>query len=224
MRCVYLAVLFSFVLITAPAALAQRPGGGGNGGGGFGGTALLGQKSVQTELKLSDEQVKKVNEFVAKQRETFAGLRDASREERRAKFEENRKASEAAVDSILDGEQRTRFGQIVLQLRGADALGDPEIAGKVGLDAEQKKNVDGLISSAREEMRSLFRQGGGGGGGADREAAREKLATLRTNLREKALGVLTPEQQAKWKELTGAPFEGEIRSPFDRGRQRGRDN
>jgi hypothetical protein len=31
------------------------------------------------------------------------------------------------------------------------------------------------------------------------------------------MGVLTPEQQAKWKELTGEPFKGEIRRGFRRG-------
>ena len=56
------------LIVSAPCAWAQRPGGRGGFGGGFGGGAsLLAQKSVQEELKLSEDQIKKVDEFLAKQ-------------------------------------------------------------------------------------------------------------------------------------------------------------
>jgi hypothetical protein len=62
-------------------------------------------------------------------------------------------------------------------------------------------------------MREAF-QGGGGGGGE----AREKLESLRKSSGEKIQALLTPEQQAKWKELVGEPFKGELR-PFGGGRR-----
>ena len=84
------------VMAGAPALAQeqQRPRGGGFGGSP---TFLLTQKSVQDELKLSAEQVKKVEELLAKQREAFQGLRDLSREERQKKMEEQRTANQKAA-------------------------------------------------------------------------------------------------------------------------------
>ena len=62
-------------------------------------------------------------------------------------------------------------------------------------------------------MRAMFQ-------GGDRQAAQQKLAEIRKTSDEKLLGVLTPEQQGKWKELTGEPFKGEIVQPNFRGRNR----
>ncbi len=54
---------------------------------------LLGQKAVQQELKLSDEQVKQIDEQLAKQRESFQGFRDLSPEERQKRFAESGRAA-----------------------------------------------------------------------------------------------------------------------------------
>ena len=43
---------------------------------------LLGQKSVQEELKLTEEQITKVKDAQTKQRESFQGLQSLSAEER----------------------------------------------------------------------------------------------------------------------------------------------
>jgi hypothetical protein len=199
-------VLFvaSAMILSAPWAWAQRPGGRGGFGGGMG---LLAQKSVQDELKLSADQVKQVDEFLAKQRESFSGTRDLSREERQKRFAENAKTSQAALVSILKEDQLKRFKQISLQQRGAQALEDAEVVGALGLTDEQKTKIGDIQTAAREEMQGLFQ----GAEGGDREAMRKKFETARAATNEKLLGLLTPEQQTKWKELAGEPFKGEIR-------------
>lgn len=213
MRKVHVVLVISAILLWAPSAWAQQRG---RGFGGFGGgSALLGQESVQAELKLSPDQVKKLDEFLAKQRETFSGLRDLSQEERRQKFAEIGKESQAALNSILTEAQRDRLKQITLQQRGTEALADPGIAEAIGLDDDQKSRIQGFARSARDEMRSLFQ----GGGGGDRTEMRKKLQEARAALAEKINGVLSSEQQAKWKEMLGEPFKGEIRSRFRRGRR-----
>jgi hypothetical protein len=202
------------ILLAAPGAWAQRPAG--RGPGGFGeGLMLVGQESVQQELKLSEEQVKKVDEYLAKQRETFSGLRDLSREERQQKLAELGKAGRGTLDAILDETQRTRLRQITLQQRGARAFADPQVAEALGLDDEQKSRLQDLADKAREEMRSLFQ----GAAGGDRTELRKKLEAARAAASEKIQGLLTAEQQAKWKELIGEPFKGEIR--FRRGAGQG---
>jgi hypothetical protein len=202
--------VLAIAAVAATPAWAQR--GGGRGGRGGGGLMLLTQDSVQAELKLSDDQKKQLGDELAKQREAFSGLQDLSREERQTKFAELQKEGQAAIGKVLNAEQQTRLKQITLQQRGPQALADAEVATAVGLTDEQKQKVEAISQEVRGAMREAF-QGGGGGG-----EAREKLEALRKSSGEKIQALLTPEQQAKWKELTGEPFKGELR-PFGGGRR-----
>lgn len=184
-------------------AQQQQRGGRGFGGGGFGTLTLLSQKSVQDELKLSEDQVKKVKELTEKQRESFRGLRDLSREERQTKMQERAKANEKAVAEILKADQLKRAKQISLQLRGPRAFSDPAVADALKLTDEQKEKVKTIQQEARPARGD--RQGAG-----NREEARKKAEAARKNANEKLMNVLTTEQKTKWKELTGEPFKGEI--------------
>jgi hypothetical protein len=205
MRAFCVGTILTAAVLIAPLAQAQGPGrGAGRGFGGGGGALLLTQKSVQEELKLSEEQVKQVDELAAKQRELFSGARDLGREERQKRFTESRDASQKAVSEILNAEQQKRYKQIGLQLRGLSALDDPEVASSLGLSDEQKKKVEEIQTAAREEMRSAFQDGGGD---------REKFRAAREATNEKLQGVLTAEQKTTWQELTGEPFKGQLQGP-----------
>lgn len=208
------------IVAAAPSAMAQRGGRGAGFGGGRGGNSLglLTQESVQDELKLSDEQIKKATEQVEKQRESFAGLRDLSQEERQAKMQESAKANQAVLAEILKEDQLKRFKQISLQQRGGQALADPEVAQALGLSTEQKDRIQAIQEASQGELRELFQAGAGGG---DRQELQKKAEALRASVNEKATAVLTPEQQTKWKEMTGAPFKGEIRRQGRGGGGRG---
>jgi Spy/CpxP family protein refolding chaperone len=219
MRLFGIGLMLSVMALSTPIAWAQGPGRGGPDRGGFGGGAmLLSQKSVQEELKLNEEQVKKVDELLTKQREAFGASRDLSREERQKQFAESRAAGQKAVGEILNEEQQKRYKQISLQLQGPGALGDPDVASAIGLSDDQKKSVEEIQTAAREEMRALFEAGGGD---------REKFRTARDATNEKLQAVLTDEQKSKWKELTGEPFKGELQGPERGGegqrRRRSRD-
>jgi Spy/CpxP family protein refolding chaperone len=204
-RLVPLALALALVALAASAALAQpgfRPGGFG------GGTLfLLTQKSVQEELKLSEDQVKKVTELDQKQREAFRDFRDLSREERQQKMQEMAKANDKAIGEILKEDQLKRVKQISLQQQGARALGTPEVADALKLTDEQKDKVKGIQEESAKEFRELFQ------GGGDRDEVRKKMEALRKSTEEKLMGVLTDDQKTKWKELQGEPFKGEIRRP-----------
>jgi hypothetical protein len=43
-----------------------------------------------------------------------------------------------------------------------------------------------------------------------KEGRAEKLQELRKTSRKRLMGVLTDEQEARWKEMTGAPFNGKF--------------
>jgi Spy/CpxP family protein refolding chaperone len=204
-------VLAVATLATAPVA-AQRQGRGG-GGPGFGGPLmLLTQKSVQDELKVTADQVQKIQDLQAKQRESSQGLRDLSREERRQKMQEMAKANEQALAGILNPEQSKRLQQISLQLRGAAAFADPKVADALNLTDEQKQKIQTIQQDARNSMRELRQSG-------NREEARQKGQEIRKDSLAKVMNILTDEQKAKWKDLTGESFKGEMQ--FQRpGRQR----
>jgi len=188
---------------------------GGRGFGGSNSVNLLTQKSVQEDLKLSEDQVSQIQQLLEKQRASFGELRNLDREERRTRLEEQTKANQTAINNILNETQRTRLEQISLQLRGPQGLASDDIAAKLQLTDAQKQEINAINEDSRREMRELFQ----GGRDGDREAARTKLAELREFTNEKLLAVLTDAQRAKWDELTGAPFKGEIERPnFGRGR------
>jgi Spy/CpxP family protein refolding chaperone len=184
----------------------QRPGGG---FGGFGGGALslLTQKSVQDELKLSDEQVKQAKELQEKQRADRPNFQGGDREEIRKKMAERRKAENEAVAKILKPEQLKRVKQIELQQPGA--LNNEEVAKALKITDEQKGKMREIQMKAFEEMRDLGRD----------EEARTKRQALMKKTSEKVKGVLTDEQKAKLKEMQGPEFTGKI-EPRQGGRRR----
>jgi hypothetical protein len=199
------------LVVIVPFVGAQRPDRGGMGGGlAF----LLGQKSVQDELKLSEEQVKNVNELQEKQRGAFKGFKNLSKEERRAKFEERAKEQQKAIDGILKPEQSKRLKQIALQQSGSRALNNPEVAAALKLSDDQKAKIKTIQEESFKEMREAF-------GGGDRAEARKKIEALRKATGEKVQAVLTGEQKTKLNEMMGEPFKGEIKRPeFRRGNRK----
>src|SRR6267142_6878169 len=101
-------------LATAQQQRGQRgQGGGGFGGGMFGGgmfntpDTLLMIESVQKELKLSEDQVKKIKDVTSqlftKHKEDFSKLQDLPQEERREKGQEIQKTMSAERKKELDG-------------------------------------------------------------------------------------------------------------------------
>jgi Spy/CpxP family protein refolding chaperone len=193
-------------MAASPALAQQRQRQGGGFGGGM--IFLLGQKSVQDELKLSGEQVKQVKELADKQLESFQGLRDLSQEERRTKMQELNKANNEAVAKILKPEQLKRVKQISLQQQGARAVNSEEVAKALKVTEDQKEKIREIQMKSFEEMREL--QG---------EENAKKRQELMKETNEKMMNVLTAEQKAELKKMQGEPFKGEIQRPGFGGRR-----
>lgn len=205
------------IAMMGASAQAQRPRGANMGRGGMTLMGLLTQESVQKELKLSEEQIKSVKELAEKQRDSFGGLSELSREERMAKIQERIKANEAALAGAIGAEQMGRLKQISLQVRGSSAFSDPTVVSALSLTDEQKEKIKAIQEEAMK-VRGEFDP-------EKRDESRAKIEAARKAAAEKVQGVLTAEQATKWKELIGAPFTGEIRRPeFPRGGRRGGGN
>jgi Spy/CpxP family protein refolding chaperone len=192
----------------------QRQRGGGTGGGGRDTVSLLTQKSVQDELKLSDDQVKKISELAATRRGTGRGGQNLSQEERQKRQEERSKANEKALAEILKPDQLKRAKQISWQQQSAQAVSDPEFATALKLTDEQKDKIKTIQADARQEGGQALQRGG------NQDEARKRREALRKETQERMMSVLTADQKAKWKELMGEPFKGEITRPGGRGGNR----
>lgn len=211
--------IFGLIAFVADDATAQRQkggGGGGFGGGMFGGRGgggffLLQNKGVQEELKITEEQTGKIKtaqeEINKKYPFTFGKKTDnpPSKEDREKLAKERTDATTKAIAEILTKEQSTRLKQIERQQNPAATLTTDEDAVKeLKITDEQKEKIKGLQDDNQKEMRGLFGMGGMGGFSKENQ---EKMATLRKELKEKTLKVLTEDQTKKWSEMTGKPFE-----------------
>jgi len=176
--------------------------------GGFRGNPLmlLGQESVQKELKLTDEQVKKADELRQKTREKFQEIFGGDEAERPKKMQELNEENRKAIAELLSPEQNTRLKQIIYQQRGGTALTDPEVAKALGLSDEQQEKIKTINQETGAAMRELFTPGQ-----APDDDTRKKMDELRKSSGEKLLALLSPEQKTKWTALQGEPFKGEIR-------------
>jgi serine/threonine protein kinase len=180
---------------------------------------LLGQPAVLDDLDLPAEQRKKIEELsrrLDRQRsETFKDFGRLSAEERRKRFLDLAKANDAAVREVLDRHHLERLQQIALQVRGTSAFRDQEVADKLKLTPEQRRT----IAAIEAETFFVFGPPPDGkrpvgpvevkrpGGPEDfRKAQEQKVKAAK----ERVLALLTPEQQRRWRELTGKPFTGPV--------------
>jgi Spy/CpxP family protein refolding chaperone len=189
-------------LIAAPAAAQGRGGFGRGGGGSY--SMLLGNESVQKELKLDDQQVTKAKELAEKVsaqiQEKTEGLEGQERfQKMRELMPEINASAIKSAGEFLKPEQVTRLKQIRHQAMGAMAFSDPEIAQKLNLTDDQKTQIREIGEAAREKYQDLQ--------GLEPQERRAKMQEINKETLSQITGKLNDEQQKTWKELTGAPFE-----------------
>lgn len=93
---------------------------------------VLRDPAIRNELKLTDEQVQKVNAAVEK-----------------------------ALTESLTPEQAKRLKQISLQLRGAEAFNDPKVQEALKLTDAQREKLRSIREEAGQQMRELFQNASG---------------------------------------------------------------
>jgi Spy/CpxP family protein refolding chaperone len=164
---------------------------------------LLRQKSVQKELEITPELAKKINDFTHGQSEAAHKTLDLGKAERKAALEKLGKQNEKFLADNLTEKQSKRLDQITMQFTALTQLTKPEIARELNLTDEQVQKFKAMQTGARRALLELIQS-------TDRAGKNEKFAKLREETRTKILSMLTDEQKAKIREMTGAPFEGEI--------------
>jgi hypothetical protein len=213
--------LFGALLLSggiAMVVLAQQPRGGGMGAGMMANPGtLLANKTVQEDLKLSEDLIAKVKDLGQKRGEAFKGFKDMSKEERQDAMKKINEETERVVKE-LKPEQTARLKQIQLQQVGvviftnedmAKNLGLADEAKKITLSDDQKEKLKEVTDQAAKDGMELFKSGGFG------PDTMKKVQALRKEASEKSLNLLTSEQKKTWTELTGKPLE--IRFEFPGG-------
>ena len=145
-------------------ALAQGRGFGGRGCGGLG--MLLGNESVQKELKLDDAQVEKAKEVAEKTREKMTEMRETlqglDQEERRTKqaelMKEMNELDAQGGRCVPEGRAGDPAQTDLQSVRGLQAFSDPEIAKKLNLTDTQKTDIQAISQETMESSRGLISQ------------------------------------------------------------------
>jgi membrane protein involved in colicin uptake len=219
---VTMALVLGVVALVASPALAQPPFGGFGGGGNP--AQLMANKSVQEELKMTDDQVKKATKFQEdmrpKMQEAFQKLQGVKPEEFREKMAEamkplNEEAEKFAKDT-LKPEQMKRLKQIQLQQEGVAALTKDEVKKELKLDDKQATQLKALADDFTKERGEIMRNAGRDP--EKRAEAQKKVTELTKETMTKVNKVLKEDQQKTWKDMVGTPFEikFERRPPQDR--------
>jgi len=212
--CLSLAVV---ALVAAP-ALAQRQPRQGQG-------ALLANKSVQEELKLSEDQVKKVGEIdksIGEKRSAELGkLTDEERrgEKGRELFRKFAEEMNTEAGKVLKPEQQTRYKQIQFQQSVRRALsggqgrrgGTPRtqqafyeiksVADAMKFSDSQKEKLKALNEENTKKVAAARQDAG-----RDFQKSREATGKIVNETLEEVQKILTDEQKKKWEELAGKPF------------------
>jgi hypothetical protein len=166
---------------------------------------LLRHKAVRDDLKLTRGDARKIHEFTEQQwKKEQEAEAIADEKERDRRYEEMTRDDERFLEEILKPEQKKRLDQITLQVAGLLWISRPEVAAALKLTDEQKQKVVELQKAARKEMEELLYS----------ETRRDRQAELRKHqeaCKQRVLELLTDEQEAKYHELTGEPFRGELK-------------
>jgi eukaryotic-like serine/threonine-protein kinase len=182
---------------------------------GSGQLALLKERPVQDDLKLSASQRQRADQSSAELNEkwhkAFRDFRKADQEERRARTLALARAEEREIAEILNLEQARRFRQVVLQLeqRGPYGFTDPQVVRALELTVKQREKIRRIFWAAYPRSWDGWPYDSG----PPRKGMRKMGPEPWKSVHAKVMDVLTAEQRERWRELAGAPVQFEMRSP-----------
>jgi hypothetical protein len=178
------------------------------------GQGLLTNKSVQKEMKVNDEQLKKIDALtrvLSKQRTIEVSKLQrmpVTPQERRAKLRdltwEIHDAEVKIMSDFLKPEQVKRFEQITVQHAGLFAFSTPPVQRRLKLTEQQLTKVTIIRDEAsqRDGSRTELLEKS-----VKDPEAKKKAAEVEKQTMEKIVALMSDEQKATWKDLTGEPFE-----------------
>jgi hypothetical protein len=164
---------------------------------------LLGHKSVQDDLMVSEANRKKISDFANKQwkkaKEVAAMPKGKQNEEWQALEKENEKF----LKDTLSEKQRKRLDQIGMQEVGLLWVTRKDIAKELKITKEQRKELHEARHKAHQEFSAIVNS-------EETTGVDAKLKKLREKNQKRLMDLLTAEQKTKWKDLAGEKFKGDL--------------
>ena len=176
------------------------------GGGGMDGPGLLANKSVQEELKLTDDQKKDLKAATDARQKAFAKMReDGFDRDTMVKIGEDfNKAAKKVADGLKPA-QKKRLLQIEVQLatknNSVRIFQNSEVQKALKLTEKQQKTIKSTLSDLEKDIKELFQESKGREAFTKvREMNKEAFATVTKSL--------DADQKKAWETLAGEKFEG----------------
>jgi hypothetical protein len=166
--------------------------------------ALARVEEVRAELKLNDEQAKKLdalNDELSEGNRTV--FEDAQGDWNKVREGMTKLAREvnAKLDEVLDDAQQTRLQEVYVQVNGTGALQDESVAAALKLTAEQTKQLQEVRDASRQSFMDA------GLRDLDEEARTKKIEELTKDRDDKTLAVLTDDQRAALDKMKGVELK-----------------
>lgn len=190
-----------------------KAGKGGFKGGGFGTPVVTSPKLTYlqdaiavADLKLTAEQIGKVKELAAKQREAAQALVGLAAAARLPKTAALREEADKAIATILTGVQARRLEQIVRQELGVGLFTDQALVGVLQLNAEQQVK----FGAAQAQYSLLAKDAKKAGPTGSPEYIKQIVLARKTSY-DATTAFLNADQKKSWQEMVGEPFQGFVR-------------
>lgn len=175
------------------------------------GSLLVRDRSVQAELRLTDEQRQAVRKLADEIDGPLWPLRDLTPEKGGTKAAELLAKPDANLKAILRPGQWRRLDQLSLQAQGPSAILRPAVIAKLALSDAQQQRIRAIGEAVGEAMRKiqdLAREGKPG------DSIEKATRRIRAEERDRVLAVLTDSQRAQWSAMPGRPFDfSRVRPP-----------
>lgn len=178
----------------------------------LGGEFVVFRERVQDELRLSEEQKRKLTEtfgpHVQETMRLFERIKELQPEDRERQLHEHRQKSaeklSAELKAILNADQQSRLFQVQLRQAGAFALlGQNAAFLKLNISDEQRTGFMSVVQAMHETIQALIKEGQLRGN----TDLGPKVMKIRREYEGKIEAILTPLQKEQWQELLGKPFD-----------------
>jgi hypothetical protein len=172
---------------------------------------LVFRDRVQKELKLSDEQKKKLEkrlqETVQGAMQFFTTLGDRKPEEREKALHAFRERVQENLTAFLQGllqeAQFKRLRQVMLQREGLFALGNAEVMKELDITDRQRQQFVDVVQEMQKKIEPLLKEAHKG---SKPEEIRPRVMKIRKEHEKKIEALLTATQRKRWKEMLGNPL------------------
>ncbi len=177
----------------------------------LGPASLVFRDKVQADLKLSDEQKKKLEkrlqDTVPGAMQFFQKLGEKKPEEREKELHAYREKAREKLTAFLEGalqdEQLKRLRQIMLQREGLFALGSAEIVKELELTDRQRQQFLEVVLGMQKKAAPLMKEAQQG---ARPEEIWPKILKLREEHSRQIENLLSDAQKKQWQKMLGKPL------------------